>query len=77
MHDHGPLVPPKEGGVYAQLLSCIESAKAVSDKLLTQIIGEEKSSRIKEAEQKIENNTDGGSSPSGLPSPEKKKPRQD
>lgn len=63
MHDHGPLVPPKEGGIFAQLLSCIDAAKSESDKLLTQIIEEERSAGIKNGGMQESNtNTDGSPS---------------
>ena len=42
MHDHGPLVPPKEGGDMAQLLGCVQAAKQFNDDYLTQVLEEEK-----------------------------------
>ncbi|CAB9505120.1 expressed unknown protein [Seminavis robusta] len=30
MHDHGPLVPPREGGEMAQLIGCVQAAKQYS-----------------------------------------------
>ena len=42
MHDHGPMIPPLEGGAMAQLLGCVQDSKKHSDEYLTQIIQEEK-----------------------------------
>lgn len=42
MHDHGPLVEPKEGGDFALLVDVVQKAKEGSDALLTKIIEEEK-----------------------------------
>jgi hypothetical protein len=76
MHDQGPLVPPKEGGIYAQLLGCIEAAKLESDKLLTQIIEKEKIDSCDHLTEKTcRSEIDGGSPP--LIIHENKKPRQD
>ena len=41
MHDHGPLVPPQEGGDMAQLLGCVQAAKRFSDDYLTQVMDDE------------------------------------
>ena len=42
MHDHAPLIAPKEGGDMAQLLGCVQAAKKFSDDYLTQVIQDEK-----------------------------------
>ena len=42
MHDHGALMPPKEGGDMAQLIGCVHAAKQFSDEYLTQVIDDEK-----------------------------------
>lgn len=48
MHDHGPLIPPKEDGDVAQLLGCAQAAKQFSDEYLTQVIEEEKKKKSKQ-----------------------------
>lgn len=47
IHDHGPLIPPKEGGPMAQLIGCVQAAKQFNDNYLTNIINEEKEKREK------------------------------
>ena len=42
MHDHGPLPPPKEGGVFAQIIGFVNAAKNASDTYLTELIEREK-----------------------------------
>eukprot|EP00566_Odontella_aurita_P028821 CAMPEP_0113553364 /NCGR_PEP_ID=MMETSP0015_2-20120614/15573_1 /TAXON_ID=2838 /ORGANISM="Odontella" /LENGTH=144 /DNA_ID=CAMNT_0000454427 /DNA_START=15 /DNA_END=449 /DNA_ORIENTATION=- /assembly_acc=CAM_ASM_000160 len=42
MHDHGPMIPPKEGGGVAALVGFANAARKASDKYLTEIIEEEK-----------------------------------
>jgi hypothetical protein len=76
MHDQGPLVLPKEGGVYAQLLGCIEAAKIESDKLMTHIIEMEKNIPREHSTEKIHRSEvdDVSTSPSAIH--ESKKPRQ-
>ena len=46
MHDYGPLTPPKEGGVFAELIGCVNEAKNSSDGLLTEVIEAEKKARV-------------------------------
>ena len=42
MHDHGPFLPPREGGPAAVLVGCADLAKAESDRLLSEVIEREK-----------------------------------
>jgi len=77
MHDQGPLVPPKEGGIYAQLLGCIEAAKLESDKLMTHIIEMEKSNPSHNSTEKIHRSEVDDDIPSPSAIHESKKPRQE
>lgn len=45
MHDHGEFPRPKEGGPMAVLVGCADEAKKASDKLLTQVIDTEKTTK--------------------------------
>lgn len=38
LHDHGPLIPPKEGGPMALLIGCVQAAKEYNDRFLTECI---------------------------------------
>jgi len=41
MHDHGPLVPPVEGGDMAQLIGCVQAAQTFHNDYMTQVIQDE------------------------------------
>eukprot|EP00567_Pseudictyota_dubia_P006453 CAMPEP_0197441294 /NCGR_PEP_ID=MMETSP1175-20131217/7600_1 /TAXON_ID=1003142 /ORGANISM="Triceratium dubium, Strain CCMP147" /LENGTH=144 /DNA_ID=CAMNT_0042971549 /DNA_START=17 /DNA_END=451 /DNA_ORIENTATION=- len=38
VHDHGPMIPPREGGPFADLVGCAVAAKEASDSYLTGVI---------------------------------------
>lgn len=42
MHDSGPLLPPKEGGPMADLISYVRCAKEYNDEFMTSVIANEK-----------------------------------
>ena len=58
IHDHGPLVPPREGGDMAQLIGCVQAAKQFNDEFLTKHIEEEKTKKKKAAAVDQNNNND-------------------
>ena len=51
MHDHGPLVPPREGGDIAQLIGCVQAAQTFNNDFMTQILQVEKESANKDKHQ--------------------------
>jgi hypothetical protein len=51
MHDSGPLVPPKEGGYMAQLLSYVQAAKNLNDQYMTNIIDNNEKNQLQQQQQ--------------------------